>query len=292
MMNGPIVTTMDGHERMFMPYEVNFIHQGEIHVQKMLNHCPALYMAQREGRVGQFFCLSVDEKGSFIEVHLITQNQWGQLEEEVLDAFPCIARPLIRQTSQFFLRDIWYADGCWDKRKNVDEIWEKGYQIFPDDYFLLAQNNEELENEVNSLDQEWSDLFRAAGANDEYVLNAPDIRLAVCQKIGKTEIPFNLIEKDNPVIFWEGTIESGHNIVYQIDSENFYDHEEQFTKELLTAFQAENVNQLPQSIQETIETIFDEPLRLYVAPHQTLGQAIKRHYKEQQKLEKSQKRIR
>ena len=292
MMNGPIVTTMDGHERMFMPYEVNFIHQGEIHVQKMLNHCPALYMAQREGRVGQFFCLRVDEKGSFIEVHLITQNQWGQLEEEVLDSFPCIARPLIRQTSQFFLRDIWYADGCWDKRKNVDEIWEKGYQIFPDDYFLLAQNNEELEKEVNRLDQEWSDLFRAAGANDEYVLNAPDIRLAVCQKIGKTEIPFNLIEKDNPVIFFYVFIESGHNIVYQIDSENLYDHKEQFTKELLTAFQAENVNQLPQSIQETIETIFDKPLRLYVAPHQTLGQAIKRHYKEQQKIEKSQKRIR
>ena len=83
-------------------------------------------------------------------------------------------------------------------------------------------------------------------------------------------------------MFLEGNLELGYNVSLDFEAD-YHRGFEQVCRELCEAYEVKNVSDILDSrVQCAIDAMKNHTVHWYVAPDETLGQAIKRHFNDSQ----------
>lgn len=301
MMDRPTLIKKNNIPILHVPYDVEFDFKGKHYSMRLINHfgIQESILEKREdlesrGKLprGRVFCLSIDDKEAKVEVYSFSEKAFNYYHSGWVN--PSLfkyqgkvenlqVKPALALTQKFELDNIWEADGNWDGRPSNDPIWQKAREVYPDSVNLGVLKTEDVCSLVEKLVDESDAKFRDLGANDEQIAFAPDYTKALVEYVGATGFPVGSTNDwSSPVLFVEGNVDIGFNVVIDMASLDFFTHNK-FKTELCDSLGFVGFEYiLDPQVKKQIDPQQIGKISLYVAPGETLAQAFKRNQIDQQ----------
>lgn len=301
MVDRPTLIKRNNIPILQVPYDVEFDYNGKHYSMRLINHfgIQESILEKREdlesrGKLprGRVFCLSIDDKETKIEVYSFSEKAFnnyhsGWVNPSLFKYQGKVAnlqvKPALALKQKFELANIWEADGKWNARPSNDPIWQKASEVYPDSINLGVLKTDDVCSVVEKLEEEADAKFRALGANDDQIAFAPDYTNALVEYVGATGFQVGSINDWNsPVVFIEGNVDTGFNVVIDMASLDFYTCNK-FKTELCDSLGFVGFDYiLDPQVKKQIDPQEIGKISLYVAPGETLAQAFKRDQIDQQ----------
>lgn len=277
---GPVVLEKGEIKQLLIPYDVTFEYRGQTITRRLFNCTDGDTVASFYDYPDEVFCAHIDGEETCVEVYeQIAEDEPYQLKEKVKVKD---IQPVIRNECRFRIENAWEADGKWGDRPMGEAIWQKAREIYPDEIDLETIYPEAVGFEIDAIMAECDKKFREAGATDEEIALAPDLTLAAVQYVGRSGFAFNANDYDGAVMFLEGNLDVGYNVSVNFEAD-YHCGFDQVRRELCDAYDVKNVSDITDSrVQCAIDAMKSHTVHWYVAPDETLGQAIKRHFTDSQ----------
>lgn len=286
--DGPQIINDRGLDMLLIPYDVTFRYRGETVTRRLFNNTDADHVAQFYQYDSEIFCLRMNGEDTKVEVYELIEDGKPYELAETINAIE--VKPVIENEAHFRVEDAWMADGKWKDRPSDEAIWQKAQEIYPDSFDLKATNPFEASNEIDRMIAECDQKFREAGATDEEIVLAPDYTAAAVIYIGQTGFGYNTNDFDGALLFYEGNLEVGHNVTVDF-SGDYHNSFDKVKKELCEAFNVESIEEIDDiRTRWDLDAMQSHPVSWYVAPNETLGQAIKRHFTDEQTQDLTKRR--